>query len=598
MPLLDLLLPRPEIWRDPFARELAFVMTGPVEVSTAGYPYLHSPAWRRLRDWVPLLLGDGSRALHAARLILDTCEAALRDGDPQAAPDDVERVRQAHKVVRQVVQTAAVTAPPQLWLLRYVLGALDDAGLSDRLLAGESIRADRCPPLLARELDVDLRFLLSRAYLVRSGKRLRMAPFAAARDVFTNVRSLGEARSFDGFSAWKAAVQGHAVGCDRALLTPPLPPETPREPGRWQANARDIELGFRLVPLVLALRATDRIPALVQAKVLDAATLCPADAELGAAAVEVFHACGVVDAAAGLTPLGQRVLERGPGPFGILHAYQPYMCELAGIWQNGRGAIGVRRGDNVAASQDANRRTFEKAHNALDRFCQDTGFTYQVFIEHAVGRGEATRQRWQRSGEAVRVYIGADLEDPAIDAALEQKKQGKLPANMQFIRNADIGRPDAIIDGLASLGASTEGAVMMVGNGFHEVRDQTDESMARVFAAYERAGIVLIFTEESALSVDALLETAWNTYHAGFRYVHERSGQGLRPAVPGPPSPLEDRLPASWTECAHRAGYVRATKYCSRTRTIYPYTPSTGHNPSISENHFFVPGRIAERLGL
>ena len=54
---------------------------------------------------------------------------------------------------------------------------------------------------------------------------------------------------------------------------------------------------------------------------------------------------------------------------------------------------------------------------------------------------------------------------------------------------------------------------------------------------------------------------------------------------------LAEDLPASWTECATRA-------WCSRGRTIYPYTPPSGHNPSISVNHFFVPGRIAKRLGL
>ena len=109
---------------------------------------------------------------------------------------------------------------------------------------------------------------------------------------------------------------------------------------------------------------------------------------------------------------------------------------------------------------------------------------------------------------------------------------------------------------------------------------------------------MLLFTEESALSVDDLLHTAWNTYHAGFKYVHERSGQGLRPAIPAPPSALDGPLPASWTECATAAGYVRANAFCSRSRTIYPYTPASGHNPAISVNHFFVPAQVASALGL
>ena len=110
-------------------------------------------------------------------------------------------------------------------------------------------------------------------------------------------------------------------------------------------------------------------------------------------------------------------------------------------------------------------------------------------------------------------------------------------------------------------------------------------------------GVVLLFTEESALAVDDLLETGWNTYHAGFKYVHEKSGQGLRPAYPGPAT-RSDNLRASWDECARRAGYVRVDEYCSRSRTIYPFTPVDGHNPSISVNHFFIPAPLAHRIGV
>jgi hypothetical protein len=109
--------------------------------------------------------------------------------------------------------------------------------------------------------------------------------------------------------------------------------------------------------------------------------------------------------------------------------------------------------------------------------------------------------------------------------------------------------------------------------------------------------VILLFTEENALSIDDLRATAWNTYHAGFRYVHEKSGQGLRPAEPSPrPARLGRPLLAAWSECAQRAGYVRADAYSTRTRKIYPTTPRSGFNPSISVNHFFVPRTIAERL--
>jgi hypothetical protein len=81
--------------------------------------------------------------------------------------------------------------------------------------------------------------------------------------------------------------------------------------------------------------------------------------------------------------------------------------------------------------------------------------------------------------------------------------------------------------------------------------------------------------------------------------VHDKSGQGLRPAEPSARPPRIGRpLLAAWSECAKRAGYVRAQAYSSRTRTIYPTMPKGGMNPSISVNHFVLPGPLARELGL
>jgi hypothetical protein len=542
---------------NPLEDELRVVLTSRTRLSTAGYPYLHRPLWSRFRDWVPHILDDGARVLAVAEKIAGEDEAR----EP------------ALRVVRQVIRTAAVTAPPDLWLLRYVLGALREVGLADRLLAGETLRADEVD-LRADELVVDLRFLLSRGTLVRLADGYRISDHAAARAAL-------ELPPVDA-PADLSAVWARALGGDEEadelvseISSRPLP-SSDREPGFWHPTARDIELGFRLVPLIIGMK----MAGVTELTDLTRTTLTQA---------------GLADGES-LNELGARVVQRGPGPFGIIEAYRGYVDKLADIWRGGRGEVWVERSANVAASQDANAKTFKKANDTLDGFCDETGFTYEVFIEHAVGQGEATRQRWERAGDALR-YVGADLEDAAIDAAQAEQSAGRLPAQMHFVRNADIGAPATLLDDLRANGIDPRGAVMIVGNGFHEVRDQTDERMTDVMRGYESAGVVLMFTEETALAVDDLLETAWNTYHAGFKYVHERSGQGLRPADARPPSPLEGPLPASWTECAERAGYVRASRWSKRGRTVYPYTPPSGHNPAISVNHFFVPRGIADTLG-
>jgi hypothetical protein len=554
------LLQAPAVAKDRIARELVWILTRPTGTTSSGYAYLQPGAWRRFRDWVPHILANGQRVLDATSAVTSAAASACDDETRRAI--DV-----AAGVVRQVVRTAAICAPPDLWILRHVVGALAATGLAERLLAGDVVGGDGAEAHGVRpdELAIDLRFLLSRGLLVRvegvkGGHRL--GPHAHARDVL----SLGPIGDVDA----------------------PLPEER-REAGLWSPTARDVEVGARLVPLVVELAAAGRTDAIVEGDALRS---------LDARSLRVLEDAGVV-VDARLTDVGRRVLERGPGPFGIIEAYRTYFSALPRIWREGRGGVHVERGANVAASQAANAKSFSDANDALDAFCADTGFTYSVFIEHALGKGEATRQRASRASGRGLVYVGADLEDAAIAAAREEQKKGALPSSMIFVERADIGEPSRVVDAIRAAGASTEGAVMIVGNGFHEVRGQTDARMTAVFEGYERAGIVLLFTEESALAVDDLVETAWNTYHAGFRYVHERSGQGLRPATPRPPLPLEgDTHTASWSECAERAGYVRAEAYCRRGRTVYPYPPPSGHNPAISVSHFFVPGRIALKLGL
>ena len=135
---------------------------------------------------------------------------------------------------------------------------------------------------------------------------------------------------------------------------------------------------------------------------------------------------------------------------------------------------------------------------------------------------------------------------------------------------------------------------MMVGNGFHEIRQQTNEKMVEVFQKYQDAGFVLVFTEESALNDSDLLNTAWNTYHAGFRYLHQISGQGLRPAIDrGHKSELW-----SWRKCIKNGSYYLLEDYSYRARSIYPFKTNREENPSISVTYFCVPQRLAEKLGL
>jgi hypothetical protein len=369
----------------------------------------------------------------------------------------------------------------------------------------------------------------------------------------------------------------------------------------WVATWEEVELSLRMLPVVVALKMSGRCEALAQGEPIAKGSLADQETEVESAAIATLEAAGFLSShgsQATPTTLGRRVFARGPGPYGIIETYQPYMNRLVDILRDGRNAAWVSRGANVIASQTANRRTFVQCNDALDAFCRDTGFTFEVFIEHALGRGEATRQRWERSGGGTLTFVGADLEDASIEEALAEQALGHLPENMHFIRQADIGDPAYLLANLRGAGVDPEGAVMMVGNGFHEVRNQSDHKMERIFRGYHDAGLVLIFTEANALTTADLRHTAFNTYQAGFMYVHMKSGQGLRPADPVPATMVSAELQGSWTQCATRAGYVKATAHVTRSRTVYPHPRDDGYNPTISTNHFFVPAPLAACLKL
>ncbi|TDI39515.1 MAG: hypothetical protein E2P02_18530 [Acidobacteria bacterium] len=593
--------------KHPLADRLVPILLRPTGRSSAGYPFLRRDAWENFRDTIPHLFGMGREVLRAIQEV----EQTLEQLDVPAA--DRESLSDACKVTRQVVLTATITAPCDLWLLRHVLGFFGELGLLERLLTGEPLYPESCTVrfegrkrrLLPRELDIDLHFLLSRGIIEQYDNGFRIAGHPRVREVLGAIRAL---RTPPGgvTRLWRDLFAGGELAASELEVLLDLAQSAVRriDPSQnhWIATVEEVELGYRLVPLVLGLRAENLTSVLTLDCVVKPSDWSATHPATAAGALEILTAAGWMERLGEdyrVNAMGARGFERGPGPFGIIETYHPYMSRGREILLGSRREIWVRRAENVGASQDANRGTFLRANDVLDRFCEETGFRYEVFIEHAIGRGEATRQRHERPGSGSIRYVGADLEDAAIDAALEEQRRGVLPSNMLLVRRADIGKPESLLEALAREGIEPHGAVMLVGNGFHEIRNQTDAGLVAVFRGYHQAGIVLLFTEENALSVDDLRATAWNTYHSGFRYVHEKSGQGLRPAVRRPDaSRLGHPLVAPWSECAREAGYVRADAYCSRTRTIYPYPPRSGYNPAISMNHFFVPASIARELGI
>ncbi len=614
--LHDLLLAQLDSSKWPLGPVLVKILGSSTGLSSSGYPYLAGDGYAALRDDLPHILGAGwtvyRHLSHIETLDLTTL-------------DDVDRrtLSQTIRVVRAVCNTAAITAPADLWLLRSVLSELSRIGVCGALLANgveispkESDVAigDQCLRGSAVAIDLDLlvnRGLATKKKLDTETGVVLYTASPPGRPVLADASPLSLEHRSSLTALWVAALDGtNDPDGDAALLglgAVGLGETTPGR-GTWVPAWWEIELGYRVLPIVLALNQTGKLATLANQAVSPGELA--GRTEIGTLALQVLSDAGIMEVhpdGSGrfvATAIGRRVFQRGPGPFGIIEAYTPYLRRLVEIWRGESDSARVRRGANVAASQLANSRTFSAANHSLDAFCRDTGFSYRVFIEHALGHGEATRQRFALQTNSMdwelEYYVGADLEDAAVDAALQQQRKGLLPASMAFVRHADIGKPELLLGALSSLEIPSCDAVMIVGNGFHEVRETDDEQMVEVFRGYRQAGLILIFTEENALSTTDLRHTAWNTYHAGFRYVHDRSGQALRPSVTTTEcnDAQNEGLRTSWSELLSRAGYVRLPEYCSRTRTIYPCALPGRHNPAISVNHFAIPRELATRLAI
>ena len=584
------LLATPALQTHPQASRLIEIMTGETNMSSAGFPYLSDRSFRFFIEHIPHLFNKGNAILAWLQTF-----AATVDKDLPVLPSETRQsIERAIKVVRTIIYTAGITAPPDLWLLKQVLGVHKELGTINWLLSGHAVDpevyAERSG-LSLKQLSSDLHFLYSRGYLRRGDGNFLAPSDPKIRCILESIAPLTAQDTHNFVSISTRCFKKEALpDAQKAILKEWLQIDCPDEPTHtWIANTFEIEIGYRILPLVLALRVCGLTEKLVEGYTIER------EIPDGFPEIHELFRRGGLTRRGSITALGHRVFQRGPGPFGIIGTYHTYMAHLKDILQSRKLKAWVQRGENVAASQDANRKTFEMGNDALDAFCNKYEYAYTVFIEHAVGHGEATRQRFERSGEDTITYFGADLEDDAIDQAIVQQKQGYLPQNMQFIRSADIGKPKIVTQFLAEKQMDGQNTVMIVGNGFHEIREQTNEKMLTTFKEYEAAGFILIFTEESALHDEALIHTAWNTYHAGFRYVHELSGQGLRPAIED-----KERISKiwSWRKAATRAGYVILDEFSYRSRTIYPHKRPEHKNPSISVTYFCVPASLAAAMGI
>lgn len=568
------------------------ILSGPCHLTDDGFPAMSPQSFDLFLQKIPHLFVEGQKILNFLRQA-ETASHSSFVSNASLPPESLTQLSLNISAIRTLVLTAAVTSPSDLWLTFHLLVQWQELGLIESLQKKPQTLTELASShkLTKSLLQLDVDFLLSRHILEFKNDQFSFRHSPQWQEITTWLKSSQGSAALipsNPVPVFKKIFSGDNLSAEEKKLLEdffklPIPVQNPKRQS-WPPTLHEIFMGAQLMSLILGLRVANLTQKMIKSLHIDFPENLPFRQNI----LFLLQQAGLIDEQNMLTDLGARVFDRGPGPFGIIHAYHPYVETHLTQLQGTKTTQWVSRAANVAASQDANRKSFKMILESLARYVKDTGFQYKVFIEHALGQGEATRQHFNLYGEKTIQYFGADLEDASIAQAKEQKALGHLPTNLQFISQADIGVAEVVIDAITKAGFSCHGAVMVVGNGFHEIRHQTDEKMTACFRKYADAGILIIFTEETAISTVDLQNSAWNSFHAAFRYFHELSGQGLRHSHQHgqPPRVL------SWKECAEGGGYQVLEKYTSHTRSLFPFrqdSVSADKQTAISVNYFCVP---------
>src|SRR5262249_21003158 len=167
---------------------LIHVLTAKTSISSSGYPYISENSFRLFLQQFPHLFKAGERLL----VWLARIEVRLQRAKHFSVAE-VESVQRAVKVLHNIVQSAAICAPPDLWVLKHVLSVHRQIGLTEIFLSGQRIDAVDLASrfgLDAQHLSFDLSFLHSRGLLRLHAGHYRIETTSQAKKAFQSVQSI------------------------------------------------------------------------------------------------------------------------------------------------------------------------------------------------------------------------------------------------------------------------------------------------------------------------------------------------------------------------------------------------------------------------
>src|SRR5262245_1991670 len=231
------------------------ILTGRTSVSSTGFPYISERSFRLFLTHIPHLFADGNRLLSWLAKVEKRIEKTK-----QCSQNEQESFLRALQVLRTIIYSAAVCAPPDLWILRHVLAVHAQLGITRFIATGAEINPNELAEKLhldPKHLSWDLSLLHSRGYLQPTRKGYVIADSNQAADIFKNISPIPIQFLRDMVDPLLAILTSSRPKNDTKELVSFFLNHSgaQRKSKGWFASRYDLQIGYRLVPLVLALHS-------------------------------------------------------------------------------------------------------------------------------------------------------------------------------------------------------------------------------------------------------------------------------------------------------------------------------------------------------
>lgn len=292
--------------------------------------------------------------------------------------------------------------------------------------------------------------------------------------------------------------------------------------------------------------------------------------------------CNLLDAAGNQSDIGKYLSRRAPHVLGTIYSYRDYLS--VSLKASGKPAA-ISRQKNVLASQSGSKNVFKKAIENLRRYESDYNKKYNVIVEHAAGSCEAIHQHLLTNTDHLCQYLGFDIDPSALLLARARIESGELPDSLELYDGVDIRETDYMFRKIREICKREIHCVIIVGNGFHEIREKDPRILIEIFSRFRKENVLLIFNEVSKFDSETILESLWNSWRSSFQYLHRISGQNLRPGKPTSRNLSE----VSWEEIIRQSGYNWLKNYSTFGRPIGPFATNKFSTDPGNVTYFCVP---------